>query len=481
MKVFILITILANIVLSSPVQEKAIISELCSFEKPLVPAAAVSVSFARLTEAGGRSTVKCDCDVTNSAPWGMPGVEILCIDMKLHNDYFSAEHLPAGTIVLDMSYNEFEVVPHFVGEQLTKLDLSNNEVATLSDNNFAGVKRLQKLDLSFNKIEIVGANAFNELGDLRELILIDNRISVLSKNLFSPLISLEVLMLSENNLNNSFNMKDVDLFLTYGVTPRLRILEVEHCNLTNIDISRGAGLDEIKMGYNDFETVPAIPRGVKELDLSGNPVSVLTPKFLPHLVNLETLFMEDMPNLHLIDEYSLYGLPNLRHLNLQGSKKLETFHVHAFGRNVINNETDTQLEKLNLRGANLKTLNSSLSFAFENLKELELGGNPLRCDCEIRWLKSLEIETNAECSKPFHLRKTKLSDVGENKLQCRRWKSWVYMVFNVVLILLLIVLCGIAVYLIYLGIRPKNRQLRKVGGSSPYARVTIEPNRAEPY
>lgn len=191
--------------------------------------------------------------------------------------------------------------------------------------------------------------------------------------------------------------------------------------------------------------------------------------------------MEDMPFLSDIGEYSLFGLPKLRHLSLEGSKNLSSFNHFAFGVNVVVNETDLGLQVLNLRGCNLHTLNSSLLSIFEDLEELHLDGNPFNCDCEVHWVKSLKTETNLECYRPKEFQGKLLSAIDENDLNCTRTRIFMKKLVNSLILLVLLIACSLAIWYFFRQLKPSSRrkQFQKVGPESPYQRVTIEPNRAE--
>lgn len=426
----------------------------------------------------------CACQTKSRKPWGEIYQEIDCRNRAWSQDNFAAEILPVGTEVVDLSFNNFRYVPDFIGKRLKNLKMNHNNITAIDEHNFIKVFNLVTLDLSWNSIEQVSMNAFAQLSSLQELNLSRNRLKYLQPNIFSPLVSLIHLILSENPLNKTFDQADVDLIVTLGVTPRLEKLEMDYCNLNMINIRQGVGLNRVSFRFNNFLTLPDVPREIEILDFSGNPIKILTAKFLPHLYKLHTLYLEDMPNLTEIKEYALFGLPRLHYLNLQGSKNLSYFSEHAFGTNVILNETDTVMEKLNMRGTNLRFMNSSLRFAFENIRVFDLSGNPFFCDCEVIWIKELNVETGAKCDRPNLMRGKLVSDISTEQLVCRE-RTWLFRAMTVLLILLLIVLCAVATYLIMMGIKPSRRQhLQKLGASSPYARITtstvvIDPNRAE--
>lgn len=421
----------------------------------------------------------CDCSVVNTSPWGLPALTIQCHDMLFINSLFDAEILPYGTEKLDLSWNNFEHVPDLIGDQLKILDFTNNKLITIDDNNFDKIPILRELDLSRNKIEAISINAFAQLHVLQKLDLSRNKIKLINHNVFSPLPALTHLTLSENNLKGAFS-EDTDLFISLGVTPNLLKLELNSCQLDKIDLLQGTGLEEVYLSGNSFSSAIDLPKGIEKLDLSGNPIKALTNNFLPHLFKLSHLYLRDMPNLGSVDEFSLFGLPKLIELYFEGSRNLTHFDEYAFGASAILNETETVLEILNFRGTSLKTLNSTLLMAFQNIKVLNLAGNPIVCDCDVQWVQDLSIETGGQCLRPKSLRGTLITNVPKARFECKKWTHWFYSLMNGLLVFLLLILCGVAIWLIVVGIRPSRRKnLQKVGASSPYARITIEPNRAE--
>lgn len=421
-------------------------------------------------------TILCRCQIGSTTSFAL---NIDCQENEFNNIRFEAELLPVFTETLDMSWNHFEYVPEFVGDDLRSLDMSHNRITTIDDHNFMKLRNLRQLNLSYNQIKVLSIDAFAGLTQLVKLDLSRNELRRLTINVFSPLTRLMHLNLSRNRyLNDTFSRGDMDLFLALGVTPNLSTIEIEESDLTYLDITGGVHLESIHLKFNEFAKIPDIPRGIVHLDISGNPIRTLTAKCLPHLTELQTLYMTDMPNLTTVDEYALFGLPNLRIVSFEGSWNLNDFDSAAFGANDVLNDTDTKLEELNLRGTNFKAINESV--VFDKLKVLDLAGTPLVCDCDAKWIVELDLETNAECMSPLELRGRKVSQLTVDELKCKRFPLWVYQMLNGLLVLLLLVMCGVATWLIVTGIRPSRRnQLQKIGATSPYARVTIEPNRAE--
>lgn len=422
-------------------------------------------------------------------------LHIECQDSALTNSNFEAEQLPAFTERIDLSWNHFEFVPELVGEDLRTLDISNNVITAIADNNFEQCPTLMELNLNHNRIETISINSFTGLSQLISLDLSRNLLRRITVNVFSPLVGLKILNLSRNRfLNDTFSRtEDSNLFLSLGVTPNLHTLTIEESDLTAIDLMAGVHLKELNFKFNEFKQFPDVPRGIRVLDFSGNPIDRLTAKCLPHLNELEALWLTDMPNLTTVQEYALFGLAKLRLANFEGSWNLNYFDDEAFGvdevdeinTNINGTAATATLTRLILRGTDFRTINESMAFAA--LEELDLAGTPIVCDCAVKWILESKLETNAECMMPMAVRGKKLSSLSVDDLKCKRFAEWVYRTLNGLLVLLLLVMCGVAIWLIVTGLRPKrghgrtanNQVLQKIGAASPYARVTIEPNRAE--
>ncbi|XP_032240179.2 adhesion G protein-coupled receptor A3 [Nematostella vectensis] len=131
---------------------------------------------------------------------------------------------------------------------VTKLDLSNNDITAINNKAFAGRKTLKELYLSRNKIANIDPGAFNGLEALNKLDLSNNELTVLSGQVFKGLRSLKNLILQGNKLN----------FINATVFPALRRLR--RLNLSNnkfISIPDGTfkalnALKQLDLGSNDL-------------------------------------------------------------------------------------------------------------------------------------------------------------------------------------------------------------------------------------
>lgn len=419
----------------------------------------------------------CDCDVISSPVVGHLQVKIDC-EMSIHvtnltNKVFQAQNLPAHTVKLILTYQHFREVPEFIGEHLKHLDMSNNLITIIKDDNFIQVTSMEHLDLSYNSISVIQSNAFKQLQLLHHLDLSSNRLTALPSQVFAPLVTLETLKLSSNvGLG-----RDLSIYQHYGITSMLNSLAMTHCAMTSIDLRDGTGLKRIDLGFNnisDFTLIGLPWMVVESLDLSGNTIFKMTNKSLPTLLSLEELVLEDMPHLMEVSGFSLHSFPKLRNLTLEGSKSLTQFKID----NSSYENVDVQLRIVNLRGCAVRSLDETLLSIVSHLDEFHLEGNPLDCDCKIKWLKQVKADTRAQCYRPELLKEKLLSDVPDSKLKCDNF--FVNRLVNTLILLFLLVTCSLTIWFFLRRLNPTRRnKFQKVGPESPYQRVTIEPNRAE--
>ncbi|XP_055380227.1 leucine-rich repeat-containing protein 4B [Condylostylus longicornis] len=416
----------------------------------------------------------CSCLNHTNEDSGLKYEEADCKSKNLNETYFENKELLSYLIKLDLHGNSISEIPNFNKNEMKILILSKNKIKILYDQNFKHSAQLEELDLSWNEIEVISMNAFDYLKMLLKLDLSHNNLKKINFLLFSHLSKLQDLNLSWNrNLNESKDLKSLDFFEFYGVTPYLRTLNLNGCNLEVLHLNRGTNLQNLYISNNNMYRMPELPRNIKLIDYSNNPIEFLNQTFASHLFYLHTLYLNDMPNLKSINEYAFFGLPALKTIYLQNCKELKYFDPHAFGESVIRNETDTVLQELNLRGSSLTTLSSSLKFVFENLKILNLDGAPLRCDCELQWIREYNFTVIGQCYEPKHLHMQQINKINE-KFECD-WPEHIKNIINGFIIFGILFVCITLISIVVLGLRKKRSHRRHIGSGSPYARITIEP------
>lgn len=456
--------------------------------------ATVCASKSATTDANNAShrSFECDCITDRSANLSSAFKQITCSRRQLNNDDFNDYTLDDGVTVLSMAWNNFDSIPKFNGSKLTVLDMSHNIIASIdTDSAFDSVDNLIELDLSWNRIETVSDGAFHKLSKLKRLDISRNQLARLPAHIFAAPSALEVLILSNNKrLSEQFGQKDFDLFTTLDAPKSLARLEVNGMDLQQLDLKNAIELTELFARYNQFDVTTDFtatwPHGLEIIDLSGNPFKSIPPKFLARFSRIREVLLSRMPHLERVEANAFVNLTELIVLNLEGSTRLSEFSADAFGGRAmydVNFERVSHskyLERLILRGANIERLGLTLTNSFHHLKRLDLFGNPLICDCDLRWVAKLELETSGRCSQPEELKGALISNIQVKDFTCLQWPNVVYVFLHGVLVLTLFAIFTIPIWLIVMYVRPRrHRQGRKIGATSPYARITIESNRAE--
>lgn len=419
----------------------------------------------------------CECIEESDPPWGLRAVNIDCSFKDFLTSDLS-EVLPLFSDTLHLNWNALETIPQLSSDSLRLLNLMHNNISLVTSNNFAKVKNLKELYLSWNSIQIIEPNAFGELNSLQTLDLSHNNLHILEFNIFSPLKVLDSLYLSWNrNLNNTEGIQNIDLYALFGINDNLRVLRLQSCSLNNTILPERVALQELNLRGNALKRIPELlPDTLEKLDISDNLLETLQDVDTKQLTHVREFYMDDMPYLTTIGEKALFPLKSVEKMSFQNNRRLKAIHELVFGANATHSPS---LHSIIFRGSALHSFNITLARIFHQLNVLDLNGVPLRCDCQLAWLKDLTIETNGRCIQPPRLRGLSLRSIRSKDFSCETWPRWL----TSIIIFSLIVVCSLAIYLIVIGLRPFGAVVmrRKIGANSPYARVTIEPNRQESY
>ncbi|XP_053962665.1 leucine-rich repeat-containing protein 4B [Anastrepha ludens] len=421
----------------------------------------------------------CECNNENAPPWGIRAINIDCSYKNLRTADFS-EALPLYVNTLDLSWNSIDLVPTLASDSLRVLNIMHNNITTVTNKKFVKVTNLRELYLNWNSIQSIELNAFDELAHLHVLDLSHNNLHALALQLFRPLLVLDTLNLSWNrHLNQTEGIQERDFYRTFGVNSKLRILRLQACSLTDLLLPEKVPLAELDLRSNRLEKMPTqLPSTLVKLDISGNLFHTFSADITANLsASLSELYVEDMPRLHFVEDNAFLPLTGLQKVSFQNSRRLTEFSGRAFGDEA---SRFPELRTLIFRGTSVGFFNATLAPIFKQLTELDLNGMPLVCDCELVWMKGLIVETNGRCFNPSRLRGESLTTAEKSDFSCAHWPHWVGGLF----IFGLILLCAAGIYAIVMCLRPNRGGVtlrRKVGSGSPYARVTIEPNRQENY
>uniref|UniRef100_A0A673H307 Slit homolog 2 protein-like n=1 Tax=Sinocyclocheilus rhinocerous TaxID=307959 RepID=A0A673H307_9TELE len=130
--------------------------------------------------------------------------DFACEDGNDENSCSPLARCPAECSCLDTvvrcSNKGLKLLPKGIPKDVTELDLSNNQISTLSNHSFSNMSELLTLILSYNRLRCIPVKAFDGLKSLRLLSLHGNDIAVIPDGAFKDLSSLSHLALGANPL-----------------------------------------------------------------------------------------------------------------------------------------------------------------------------------------------------------------------------------------------------------------------------------------
>ncbi|XP_066060134.1 leucine-rich repeat neuronal protein 2 [Chamaea fasciata] len=314
---------------------------------------------------------------------------------------------------LDLSQNSFSDIWDFgLGNmpQLLSLHLEENQLSELPDGSFPGLGNLQELYLNHNRLRSIAPRAFAGLGGLLRLHLNSNLLRTLDSRWFQTLPSLEILMVGGNKVDAIPDMNFRPLSnLRSLVLAGMQLREISDYALEGLRSLESLSFYDNKLADVPKRALQQVP-GLKFLDLNKNPLQRVKQSDFTNMLHLKELGLNNMDELVSIDQFALINLPELTKLDVTNNPKLSFIHPKAF-RHL------PQLETLMLNNNALSALHRQTVESLPNLQEISIHGNPLRCDCVIRWVNSTRprvrfIEPQSTlCAEPPDLRRRHIRDV----------------------------------------------------------------------
>ncbi|CAD0201940.1 unnamed protein product [Chrysodeixis includens] len=334
--------------------------------------------------------------------------------------------LPDIVNSLDLSSNKIEKVQSSAlldSTTLIELLLHDNAITTIEINSFQ-LPELKRLDLSGNLLDHIHREVFRDLTKLEYLNLANNRFTTFTKMNFHHLSNLNDVILDNNNIGPS--LKGTNLFdrSGSGLTNKIKSLSISGINLNTVPDNFFVDAYDIStliISNNNISDVFEIPFTLKHLDLSDNPIRDISGEDFTDLIalqelNLDNLLIKEVP------DYIFEHLPSLRKLTLERNNNLVNFSKLAFGRDVLDDPAEFKLERLSLKGSRLTRLDEALAVPLGELTELDLQGNPWKCDCNFVWVKTLQLSDQStqhlRCDKPTPLFNAKVFDLHEKYFTC---------------------------------------------------------------
>lgn len=304
---------------------------------------------------------------------------------------------------LDASHTNLTEVPVTPAPLLGSLILSGNAIKAVNSGDLDGFPLLHLLNISANRITMVEEDAFGRLDLLIVLDLSDNLLETVPKSLPG---SLEKLNLEGNKIQN-LGVED------FEGCKRLKILNVRKNNIRYIQDLAFASLLFLDV-----------------LDLSENPIEMITREMLTGPVRLKVLKLEGL----MAPKTPTFPFTDTRYLN-----RIQLAYSKHLAAILLNDSAVLsslfQLEYLDLTECDVVSLPSRLPYHMPKIKTLML--NELRCIES--WLRDWLCEIHASEDQRYKLSNTelRLRNYRPKKLkstvesvQCRQDNGIVRQVFD---------------------------------------------------
>lgn len=298
-----------------------------------------------------------------------------------------------GSNIQNLAIKFLSSLPH-----VEILDLSKNQIQTITDDAFAHNLNLKQLNLSHNLVKNIQPRAFDNLDHLRVLDLNHNQLE-LKEQVFSALFNLQQLDLSFNKISMLDN---------YYFLPNKR--------LSQLDLNHNKIVDIAKQAFVPLHIL-------LDLDLSYNDISSLPPHIFHSLEQLECLNISHNALNSVIND-TFVPLANLKYLDLS-SNVLTQLSDTSFSEN-------TKLQVLRLDNTQLTNVKTELLSPLTNLVQLSVSHNPrlASIDNEIFYhkpkLRDIDLSHNVLTRLPHSLTSLNLSslDMSDNPWTCDCHMAW---------------------------------------------------------
>ncbi|KAI8515336.1 Calcium-independent phospholipase A2-gamma [Branchiostoma belcheri] len=287
-------------------------------------------------------------------------------------------------------------IPQNLQPSVNSLDLTNNQITTLSQPQLSRYRNLRTLNLVRNHISVINNRAFYYQTSLNSLDLQRNQLTSLRADMFEGLSNLETLDLYYNCIR-SLEAE------TFSPTPQLQTLNLSANNLTSLPPGLFDGLNQLQT-LNIYENyIKIIPPNIfknlqrlRYLNLSTNKISIIPTEAFVELPKLEELYLFSN-RITNIRPNTVSNLPQLTILRLDYNK-LHTISPGAF-------TGLAKLQQLRLQNNQLTSISFIGQYEFLELALLYLNDNNITHIPDHAFSNQPKLST-------VHLHRNKISSIS---------------------------------------------------------------------
>ncbi|VVC30667.1 Hypothetical protein CINCED_3A022443 [Cinara cedri] len=257
--------------------------------------------------------------------------------------------------LIKVSNNKFNFFPSELIAGLARLqeiDLSRNSLKTLEEFDFAGLPRLKKINLANNQIETISETTFHNSTQLQNIYLANNNLERIGERTFQGLNRLQYLDLENNNLTELPDLifdrtrlkvlENINLAKNKFTVAPLKSLQKQYFFLSSVDLSSNqltelqtddsilVNIKKLDLSFNrlsetSIKNILSEPKTVRELNLAGTGITLVSPLETPFLQKLNLSYNEiDTLDEHMFDRATLIEELDLSHNELRSLTALRT-------------------------------------------------------------------------------------------------------------------------------------------------------------
>ncbi|XP_078078659.1 tsukushi [Mustelus asterias] len=293
----------------------------------------------------------CHCEVESFGMFG--SFSLTKVDCSGVGPHLTVIPIPLDTSYLDLSSNRLKAISPlmFTGPgytTLVNLDISYNEITSMSSSTFSKLRYLEALNLSHNSLEVLEEGIFANL-PLGEIDLSANKLRKINLDTFTS--------------KGHGKPLSVD-FSDNLISAVVRSLDKNVPNIYSLDLS-GNRLTDVPTRY--LSNVP-----LRYLSLGRNIISSIPENAFTGLWELTRLSLRNLPELTALSQNTFKGLQNLQILDLSHCANLKSLNVAVF-------DGLSSLQELYLEKSGVAALPSIVLNYLPSIKKISVGNSLLRC------------------------------------------------------------------------------------------------------